>query len=103
MSGIYIPGVSLPTDGDFELWIAVKKDGSFTYNVRGGWNDGKQNAITVPNHGRLGDLDELKTKIKKEDSGYELNSFGDGMWTAFRSVYQCIDTTPTIIPTDKER
>lgn len=57
--------------------------------------------VHVQPHGRLGDLDELKTKIKKEDSGYELNSFGDGMFTAFRSVYQCIDNAPTIIPAEK--
>ena len=51
--GLYIPDLRLPADGDFELWIAVRKDGSFTYNVRGGWQDGKQKAVPVPPHGRL--------------------------------------------------
>ncbi len=57
--GLYIPDLRLPADGDFELWIAVRKDGSFTYNVRGGWQDGKQKAIPVPPHGRLIDADAL--------------------------------------------
>ena len=60
MKGIYIPDVSLPGDGDFELWIAIKKDGSFTYNVSGGWRNGKQKAVSVPPHGRLIDADALK-------------------------------------------
>ena len=57
--GLYIPDLRLPDDGDFELWIAVRKDGSFTYNVRGGWQDGKQKAVPVPPHGRLIDADAL--------------------------------------------
>lgn len=57
--GLYIPDLRLPADGDFELWIAVRKDGSFTYNVRGGWQDGKQKAVPVPPHGRLIDADAL--------------------------------------------
>ena len=94
MSDIYIPGVSLPTDGDFELWIAVKKDGSFTYNVRGGWNDGKQKAIAVPDHGRLGDLDAL------EKETFFSSYFNDKEKEIVRAF---IVTTPTVIPADKEK
>lgn len=57
--GLYIPDLRLPADGDFELWIAVRKDGSFTYNVSGGWRDGNQKAVPVPPHGDLIDRDAL--------------------------------------------
>jgi hypothetical protein len=90
MSGIYIPVVSLPGEGDFELWIAVRKDGSFTYNVRGGWQDGKQKAVRVPPHGRLIDADALKTKHHWTDDYYE---------TEYVEV-EDIDTAPTIIPAE---
>ena len=62
--GLYIPDLRLPADGDFELWIAVRKDGSFTYNVRGGWQDGKQKAVPVPPHGDLIDRDALLKKCE---------------------------------------
>ena len=65
MSGIYIPDVSLPGEGDFELWIAVKKDGSFTFNVRGKWDNGEHKAIAVPDHGRLIDADALAARYEK--------------------------------------
>lgn len=58
--------------------------------------------VSVPQHGRLGDLDELKIKIKKEDNAYGFDSYGDGMYDAFQSVYQCIDAAPTIIPASEE-
>ena len=69
--GLYIPDLRLPVEGDFELWIAVRKDGSFTYNVRGGWQDGKQKAIPIPPHGDLIDRDALL-----EGEGRYLISFG---------------------------
>ena len=100
MSGIYIKGISMPNGGTLKIEIGYDAD---KHPMALTENHDVFDVVPVPEHGRLGDLDELKTKIKKEDSGYELNSFGDGMWTAFRSVYQCIDTTPTIIPADKER
>lgn len=71
--GLYIPDLRLPSDDDFELWIAVKKDGSFTYNVRGGWHYGKQKAIPVPElHGRLIDADALVNDYPRIWSAYDL-------------------------------
>ena len=94
---ILINGMEMPINEP--LLVKINPDGS----VSKLWRDvfleyANCKAAPVPPHGRLGDLDELKVKIKKEDSGYELSSFGDGMWTAFQSVYRCIDAAPTIIP-----
>lgn len=95
---IIITGMDMPTSR-CAVTLKVWPDGEVEIiDEDGEWKVVK--AIPVPPHGRLGDLDELKVKIKKEDSGYELNSFGDGMWTAFQSVYRCIDAAPTVIPAD---
>ena len=59
MSGIYIPDVGLPQDGDFELWVSIKKDGSYNYNISGLWNKGERKAVPVPPHGDLIDRDAL--------------------------------------------
>lgn len=91
MSGIYIPDVSLP--GEEDLWIVVRKDGSFTYNVREGegWQDGKQKAVPVPPHGRLGDLDALlESKDILDDIG----------WPDAYLPYSTIEAAPTIIPAE---
>lgn len=64
--GLYIPDLRLPADGDFELWIAVRKDGSFTYNIRGDWQDGKQKAVPIQSHGRLIDADAMIASIKRQ-------------------------------------
>lgn len=86
--GLYIPDLRLPADDDFELWIAVKKDGSFTYNVSGGWHDGKQKAIPVPElHGRLIDADVLVNDYPRIWSTYDLRR---------------IANAPAIIPASEE-
>ena len=96
--GLYIPDLRLPADGDFELWIAVRKDGSFTYNIRGSWQDGKQKAVPVPEHGDLinrGTLDVIG--YCGIPQGCE-DTFDSGvMWLAER-----IDELPTIIPASEE-
>ena len=53
MGGLYIPDVNLPRDENFELWISIKKDGSFTYNVSGKWRNGKQKVVQSQNMERL--------------------------------------------------
>ena len=91
MRGLYIPDVSLPEE-DFELWIAVKKDGSFTYNVNGNWHNGKQKAIPIPPYGKLINEEALSVYMTAP-----LNS------KSYKYVpIDNISTTSTIIPTDKE-
>ena len=90
--GLYIPDLRLPADGDFELWIAVRKDGSFTYNVRGGWQDGKQKAVPVPPHGRLIDADALtiSTAVPLDEKPYQYDHIDN------------IKAAPTIIPASEK-
>lgn len=95
--GLYIPDLRLPADGDFELWIAVRKDGSFTYNVRGGWQDGKQKAVPVSPHGRLIDADALNyTMLYKENWMRVTGVEAPAVWR------KDIDAAPTIIPASEE-
>ncbi len=90
--GLYIPDLRLPSDGDFELWIAVRKDGSFAYNVRGGWQDGKQKAVPVPPHGRLIDADALtiSTAVPLDEKPYQYDHIDN------------IKAAPTIIPASEK-
>lgn len=97
--GLYIPNLRLPVDGDFELWIAIRKDGSFTYNVRGGWQDGKQKVIPIPEpHSRLIDADALYENCAL-DHGYEVMA----TTTRINEYMQLkIDSATTIIPESEE-
>ena len=92
---IYIKGMEMPKDGCHHM-ICIYANGTVS-------TGGKEyTAIPVPPHGRLGDLDELKMKIKKEDNAYGFDSYRDGMYNAFQSVYQRINDAPTIIPASIE-
>jgi hypothetical protein len=94
--GLYIPDLRLPADGDFELWIAVRKDGSFTYNVRGGWQDGKQKAVHVPPHGDLIDRDE-QIELYADTDDLQLAN----MKVPIAVIRQNIMDMPTIIPAEE--
>ena len=102
--GLYIPDLRLPADGDFELWIAVRKDGSFTYNVRGGWQDGKQKAVPVQSHGRLINADAMITSVKRQ-TDFLKNMGGDLATVAEileKGILQEIENAPTVIPASEE-
>ena len=79
------------------MWIVVRKDGSFTYNVREGWQDGKQKTVPVPPHGRLGDLDALKERATKRLYASNHGSMAEAYYAA---IIDLIDSAPTIIPTE---
>ena len=99
MGGLYVPDVILPGDGDFELWIAIKKDGSFTYNVSGKWRDGKQKVVSVPPHGDLMDRDAARGSIKPWSPEDERN--GCILDTAKKLMHTMLDRAPTIIPAEE--
>ena len=102
MSGIYIPDVGLPQDGDFELWISVKKDGSYNYNISGGWNEGKQKAVPVPKHGRLIDGDKLAEEQKENVRAYHANLITlDDLAECLLKQSISEDAAPTIIPAEE--
>ena len=99
MSGIYIPDVSLPVEGDFELWIAVRKDGSFTYNVSGGWRDGNQKVVPVPPHGRLGDLDALSKEVNRICDEYDAAIISE--MTCLNRLLSALNNALTINPSEE--
>lgn len=96
MGGLYIPDVNLPGDGEFELWMEIKKDGSFTYFINGKWRNGKRKVIPIPPHGRCVDADALKVSLTfaKETAEWAV--------PALKAVLMIIDEMPTIIPADPE-
>ena len=100
MSGIYIPDVGLPQDGDFELWMSIKNDGSYNYNISGRWNEGKRKAVPVPPHGRPGDLDELYAHLNE---WYLTNNpvFTKEEALYIRAMLLGVVEAPTIIPAEE--
>lgn len=101
MSGIYIPDIRLPVEGDFELWIAIRKDGSFTYNVRGSWQDGKQKVVPVPEHGDLIDRDYLKQTHCAECTLYPDNCLEkSGKECDWASIVH-LNVCPIVIPAEE--
>lgn len=100
MSGIYIPNIKPPQDGDFELWISIKKDGSYNYNINGGWNKGKQKVIPVPKHGRLIDADTLEDNNITYYAIPVLANITDAAIREAELVIRLkdLDAAPTIIP-----
>lgn len=99
--GIYIPDVSLPKEGDFELWISIRKDCSFAYNVKEGWQNGKQKAISVPQHGRLIDAQYIRDAIiqKWMDKAGDSHMYKCGM----EDAYEVIRNAPTVIPAEEAK
>ena len=97
MSGIYIPGMEIPTDSTV---IAIHKIGGKLYATRC-LADKLYPLVPVPPHGRLGDLDDFAKRMKNlvekaENDGFDL---GTAWYSAF---VRHIELTPTIILADKE-
>ena len=96
---IYISGMELPTVELGAIPVIIFADGCVE-NFFSHEKIGK--AMPVPEHGRVGDLDALRARIARIDTGYSWDSYGNGQYDAFQDVYRCIDAAPTIIPADKE-
>ena len=106
MSGIYIPGMEMPTGNDV-FTIAIGSDGRL-YSIY--FSDGKlginslhKNVIPVPEHGRLGDLDAAVEKLKRLRE-YHSDDSQSGTWIA-HGISHCIEVltgkeAPTIIPAE---
>ena len=100
MSGIYIPGIEMPTScSECKIRTVVGCCGNLPHNTR---MPGCP-IIPVPDHGRLGDLDELE-KTFREDADADWNRFAAPInWAdAFDDVADIVADAPTIIPADKE-
>ena len=101
--GVYIKGMELPKPGKLVL-VEIDENGDVFAAYDGGRTKlAEYTAIPVPNHGRLGDLDEL-AKTFREDAVDDWNKHATPLnWSdAFEDVAGMIDDAPTIIPADKE-
>ena len=94
MSGIYIPGLRVPEENEDELWLAVRSDGTVTFNAEYGWTTNKGKAVPVQPHGRLIDADVLEVELEKAWNERDDETFAN------HSSWKALHTAPTIIPAD---
>ena len=102
MSGIYIPGMGMPQRDEV---ITIYPDGTAHRHHLGlRLRISESKSIPVPDHGRLGDLDELKECLKKPVTmdANRAERLWEGWHECTIGVGQAIDALPTIIPEDKE-
>lgn len=95
--GVYIKGMEMPCEEAEPLRIELYADGTvLVIKEQDDFYEFK--AVPVPPHGRLGDLDALKTKAIElsEKRGVSVNVL-DKVITAFD-----IETAPTVIPAEEE-
>ena len=83
--GLYLPGMTLPKEGERALWLVVHHEGIVEYE-KDGWRTAR-NAIPVPDHGDLIDRDKAVQDLRM-----------DYAYAAAKIVAQ----QPTIIPADRE-
>lgn len=92
--GIYIKGTEMPKE--HPLYITLRPDGSVY--VWDSYSEGYETqAILVPEHGRLGDLDALATIHRKGADK------GDSAWKFHVTAKAWVNEMPTIIPADPPR
>lgn len=99
MSGIYIPGLSMPDEYDS---IHILRDGTaVVYRTE---SIDFYKAIPVPDHGRLIDADALRQAMYHE--AFELDSpmqkWDSGCWIRYKMFERMEESAPTIIPASKE-
>lgn len=97
MSGIYIPGMEMPTGTDV-LTIAIDSHGKlysiYVSDGELGINPLHKSVIPVPDHGRLIDKDVMCKECRSVAEEY------DGIYPD--CTYCPANLAPTIIPEDKE-
>lgn len=98
MSGIYIKGFQLPEKNDLYCVKVECEPGKnpvasiWRKDVLGSMSFGAFECIPVPDHGRLGDLDELEQAMRNRKNYIGRLSDPDCL----------VADAPTIIPADKE-
>lgn len=107
MSGIYIPGVTVPEDNTILLRIFPESDGIYYTEQLDIDEDilDKYFAIPVPDHGRTIDADALSQEIEEyidEYSAVDERGLHCEKWCAMKEAEMAINDAPTIIPADKE-
>lgn len=105
--GIYLPNMEMPKPGRY--FVAVDnagRKGKTVISVMSEFERGDKTrpllavheAVPVPPHGRLGDLDALKERITKRLYSSNHGSMAEAYYAA---LIDLIDTAPTIIPAEE--
>ena len=97
MAGIYIPNIELPKDQE----IIIRIDETGEVYEYGAYPTKLYKATAVPDHGRLGDLDELASRIKAWIM-HNKRALTENIEPYVSAIFYGIQETPTIIPADKE-
>ena len=88
--GVYIK-MEMPKDGG-KLYMIVFSDGKACASYKPfEWHE----VVSLPPHGRLGDLDELKERATKRLYASNHGSMAEAYYA---SIIDLIDSAPTIIP-----
>lgn len=85
--GIYIKGMEMPTKGN-PITVLIYPDGTAEWEAQ----SKAGTAVSVPPHGRLGDLDSLEIKMRNRKYKYGRESDPDCL----------VVDAPTIIPAEEE-
>lgn len=98
MSGVYIPGIEIPTEKPIAILLCTDRSvGLYDVVARQLWHIREcEPAIPVPDHGRLIEEDAAYDKIA-EEAGEEAGNYVD-----MDVVGRGLENTPTIIPADEE-
>ena len=95
---VYIKGIEMPTE-DEEILIRI--DSSGTVMTEYGLPISGTKAISIPPHGRLGDLDELYNHLNEWFLTHE-HGFSETEKIYIRAMLSGVKDSPTIIPANEE-
>jgi len=101
MAGIYIPGMEIPEEhGAHKIRLFVREDGTASiWGLEEYIPHEPLEVIPVPDHGRLGDLDELKTAATRRLYASNHGSMAEAYYAA---IIDLIDSAADVFPADKE-
>lgn len=96
--GLYIPGLELPVTGNISITIFA--DGLVSSRYTG--NVFPDRAVSIPLHGRIGDLDALMNQVA--DKYFEHERKGELVFAAAeikQDICDLITAAPSIIPAEE--
>ena len=95
---ILINGVSLPPDDKMDLVLCIRHNGT----VFNPWGTVLGNAIELPPHGRLGDLDALRRAMYHEafETDSPMQKWDSGCWIRYKLFERMEEAAPTIVPAE---
>lgn len=98
--GIYLPNMEMPRKGEM---LVVFPDGT-AYVCFNGMRErlSQTEAVPVPPHGRLGDLDKLEQMFSDIDNAPYSSFDGSEPFYSAEDAAQIIRLAPTIIPGEEE-